>query len=175
MAWATPRTWTVGEQDTAAKMNQDIRDNGLYLYSPPKVLVYNSAAQSIADNTLTAVTFNTEAHDTDTIHSATSNTSRLTIVTAGYYHVKGQVSWAASTASYRMAQIRYNGSTILGQALAHPVQAAGVATIHELSKDLFLNAGDYVELMVKHQVGSAINVNGGAAETFFQAHWIGGA
>lgn len=32
MAWTTPRTWAVNEQLTAAKMNEQVRDNEQYIY-----------------------------------------------------------------------------------------------------------------------------------------------
>src|SRR4051794_16526480 len=51
----------------------------------PSCAVYNDAAQSIPDGALTALTFNTEHFDTDSIHSTSSNTSRLTCQTAGIY------------------------------------------------------------------------------------------
>lgn len=33
MGWTTPRTWTDGEIPNASMMNQQIRDNALYLYT----------------------------------------------------------------------------------------------------------------------------------------------
>ena len=47
--------------------------------------VYNDANISIPDNTETAVTFNTEEWDTDTIHDPSTNPERLTAKTAGKY------------------------------------------------------------------------------------------
>lgn len=123
----------------------------------PSARVYNSSATSITSGTLTALTFDTERTDNDTIHSTSSNTGRLTCVTAGRYVITGHVEFAAGAGTYRLVNIRLNGATVIASVRVPPatsgVTRLSIATIYDLA------AADYVELQVQHDVGSAINVN----------------
>lgn len=118
--------------------------------------VYNNANIAIANNTLTALTFNTERHDTHGFHSTSVNTGRLTIPAAGRYLVIGQVVFVSNATGFRNAQIRLNGTTILAQVLinANATDATGliVSTIRSLS------ASDYVELAVSQTSGGSLDV-----------------
>lgn len=122
----------------------------------PSARVYNSANISIANATLTALTFNTERFDNDAIHSLSANTGRLTCVTAGRYVIAGCVEFASAAGTYRVVNIRLNGTTVIASIFIAPVSGAAtrlsIATIYDLA------ATDYVEMMVQHDVGSAINV-----------------
>ena len=57
--------------------------------------IYKSAGQSIG-TTLTAVTFDTESFDTDTMHDNVTNNTRITFTTAGYYEVNAQISTSSN-------------------------------------------------------------------------------
>lgn len=57
--------------------------------------VRRTTDQSLTLDTLTAILFDTEDFDTDTMHSTVSNTDRITASTAGYYAVGAYVSWSA--------------------------------------------------------------------------------
>jgi hypothetical protein len=80
-------------------------------------LAYGSANQSIGGSGVeVTVTFDSEAYDTDSVHSTSVNTSRLT-VPAGVTKVrlKAGVQWAANADSgYRRLRILKNGSTVTG-------------------------------------------------------------
>jgi hypothetical protein len=113
--------------------------------------VTNSGAQNLADNALTAVTFDTETYDTDSYHSTGSNTSRLTAPTAGKYRMGGTVKFSVDTDDYALlgVRIRVNGSTIisdntvdLGIGLTHDLGNTTLSTETEYQ----LAADDYVEL-----------------------------
>ena len=68
--------------------------------------------QSITNNTATAITFDNEAFDTDSMHSTVSNTSRITINTAGVYHFSAAVSGVSSAATQIIVSFRKNGSQV---------------------------------------------------------------
>lgn len=136
--------------------------------------VYNSANISIPDDVgnFTALTFDTEIYDTDSIHSPTVNTSRLTCQTAGYYHIEGHVTFAAAATGRRAAQITLNGLTFLSTADGPPDAVFG--TKCNPSTDYYLNVGDYVELEAIQSSGSPLNVLGGFERTpAFMMHRIG--
>lgn len=123
----------------------------------PSARVYNSANISIPNNAATALTFNSERWDTDGIHSTTTNTGRLTCVTAGIYSIFGHIRFAANATGIRSVFIRLNGTTIIGSQLNHQSSAA----IAELSivTHYVLAVGNYVELMVYQNSGGALSVD----------------
>jgi hypothetical protein len=154
----TPRTWVAAETHTAAHHNQ-IRDNEDYLLtSKPNCRVFNSAAISITNNTLTALTFDSERYDKGSgSHSTSSNTGRLTVPTScgGVYHIFGSVEFASNAAGYRWLYLRVNGTTTIAGLAVPPV--SGAATPMVISTSYSLAAADYVELLVLQTSGGALN------------------
>lgn len=144
-------------------------------YSPPTCRVFRTTAQSIPHNVETAIAFDSERFDTDTMHSTVSNTSRITIATAGVYLVTGTMEYASSVITgERRIILKVNGTLYIGfgQAPANTAVGSGltIATIWKFA------ANDYVELYAHHTNGSsaAININANAAwSPEFAATWIG--
>lgn len=126
---------------------------------PPSVSarVYNNAAISVAHNTATALTFNTERWDSHAIHSTSSNTSRLVAPSAGLYAVGGNLQYASGAGTLRVAQIKLNGTTILANIVVPPV--SGDTTVLNVNTQWSLAAGDYVELIAYQDSGGGLNVN----------------
>ena len=118
--------------------------------------VYHNTTQSISDVTVTALSFNSERDDTDTIHDTSSNTSRLTCKTAGIYLVKGLCGFAANATGLRAGFIRLNGSTDL-DALSIPSVGASLNTRVSVSTVYRLAVNDYVEFTVYQNSGGALN------------------
>jgi hypothetical protein len=119
--------------------------------------VYNNANISIGNDSWTALTFNSERYDTDTIHDTTTNTGRLTCVTAGKYVISGHVRFPANNANYRSVAIKLNGTTYM--AIQKSVNmGAGEAVMMSVSTIYSLSATDYVELVVHQNSGGALNV-----------------
>lgn len=85
-----PRTWTVGELLTAAKMNTDLRDGLNFLLSKPLCKLRQNVGINIGSAN---ITWPTEVIDRDNGHSTVSNTDRYTVQTAGWYHVICNVEW----------------------------------------------------------------------------------
>ena len=122
-------------------------------------LLTNAASQSIAYNTATALTFDTERIDTDAYHSTATNTSRITIPTgkAGKYLITWRVTWAYNTSGDR-AYYLYKNGTILdagyGGASTSTVVQQQQVTIATLA------ANDYLEVFALQTIAStgALNV-----------------
>lgn len=140
---------------------------------------YNDGVQSIAHNTATAVTFNTDEWDTNSIHSTSANTSRLTIPAdkAGRWEFHYRVAFAPSGTGVRVAFLKVNGATdaigssVVSQANT-PVQNSIVGVLQ-----IDLAAGDYVELFVYQDSGGALNIGNSLASdrgivTFIEAFLI---
>src|SRR6185312_17261357 len=107
------RTWVAGELVTAAYMNTNVRDAGNFLLATPTFQGRQSISQSMPNLTNTAVLFDTEIIDSDNVHSTTTNTSRYTPLTPGYYQFGGGVGWTLNTTGVRCAWFTFNGSTVV--------------------------------------------------------------
>ena len=156
MAWATPPNFTTGQIVTESELDT-LSDDITFLAHPPRVRVYNSANISIPNSALTALTFNSERFDTDTMHSTAANTGRITFTTAGGYDVGCGVSFAANATGQRDVGIRLNGVTLIAYD-ARPAAPATVGTIFAFSTFYEFAAGDYIEVVVFQNSGAALNV-----------------
>lgn len=156
MAYAdllTIQTLNTGDILTAAAMTQ-VRNNDEFLIDPPACSVFNSAVQSITNNTLTALTANSEFFDNAAMHSTSTNTSRITATTAGRYEVCAAVNWAASATGERLLEFFVNATTRYGAGV-YPAPATVAQTVG--SRTITLAAGDYVECRVRQISGGALD------------------
>ena len=117
------------------------------------------AAQSIANNTLTAVQFDTVITD-DGPYYAAGQPTRLTVPTgtsAGYYLVFGSVGITGASSRYSFG-IRKNGASgsVYGFA-EQTLTGAGPTTAETVVGLASLTAGDYVEMVVWQNSGGALN------------------
>jgi hypothetical protein len=79
------RTWAVGEFITASRLNTEIRDALDFILNPPWCQPYDGAGIACANSTATLITMDSESEDSDAMHSTSSLTGRITIITAGVY------------------------------------------------------------------------------------------
>lgn len=88
------------------------RDLHVHAYNPPACRVFHSVTQSIPDAIDTSLVFDSESYDTDSMHSTSVNTGRITINTAGLYIISfaGGIA-AAGDYSNVYCNIRLNGTT----------------------------------------------------------------
>lgn len=158
MAYVTPRTWSTGDDVTAARANQDLRDNVAFLATSPSCRVFNSANIS---HTTTAtdqfLTFNSERFDTDTMHSTASLTGRIVFTTAGKYLVGGDIEFAANATGQRGIGIRLNATTYIAAGPLVNAAAAGTTRLTIVTYYQFA-AADYVELAAYQSSGGVLNV-----------------
>jgi hypothetical protein len=125
------------------------------------VLVYHNVAQPVNHQIDTALAFNSERFDlvggvASTQHDAATPT-RLTCRQAGRYQISGHLEWANNATGARRIWIRLNGVTKIAvgastDPTSDPLGPAIVTTIWDLT------IGDFVELVVWHNVGAALNV-----------------
>lgn len=118
--------------------------------------VYHNTTQAVNTSTHTALTFNSERYDTDTVHDTSTNPTRLTCKTPGKYDIKGAVSFPDNATGVRMAYIRLNGTKILGVAEFMAVTTPSVATACTLAGSWDMALNDYVELVVWQNSGSTL-------------------
>jgi hypothetical protein len=130
-----------------------------------KAKAYKAAAQSIADNTATVITLDTEIFDTDTIHDTVTNNSRLTCKTAGNYTIVATIRWGNQNNGQRRTEILKNGSVVLAEAESQ-APGSGNGTVRQTVsaiEDLAVN--DYVEIRVLQDRGGATDVEAAGSRT----------
>lgn len=158
MAYTTQRTWTTGDDITAARLNTYLRDDVGFLATPPSCRVYNNANISHSSSGSNQyLTFNTERFDTDTMHSTSVNTGRITFTTAGKYLVGGNITFAANSTGQRGVHVRLNGTTVIANYGCETV-AGGLETPLFVVGYYAFSASDYIELGCLQNSGGALNV-----------------
>jgi len=111
-----------------------------------------SADQSISNDTLTKIQFNTETYDTDNAYDNSTN-YRFTPQTAGKYYVYCKVElYGGSTNSLEacFVEIKKNGSTLIGsEHSAYPDNIMHKIFIYNAGVVDFNGSSDYVEAFAK--------------------------
>jgi hypothetical protein len=114
-----------------------------------------SSAQAIAHNSWTAVSFNTEIHDTDNCFTATS--SRMYTRHSGYYMAGGNVQWQSSTDGARGIRVLVNGTTQL-VTQAYDVPDVPWSWYLSIATGMFwMDANEYIEIQVYQSSGASLN------------------
>lgn len=132
--------------------------------------VYRSTNYTLAWGTPTAMSFDTVERD-DAGFFAAGTPTRLTVSASGWYLVNGQTAADYSQAGLLEVSIRVNGSTFKnGRQIGLDNVASGWGVSYDqkgLSALVYLNAGDYIELVVTsaRTALTSASMIGGAAYT----------
>jgi hypothetical protein len=129
---------------------------------------------SVPTSTYTAIPLDQEQYDTDSYHSTSTNTSRITIPSGktGYYQVNGQIVFNQSGGGgSRQLVIYVNGSSAFASPdiSAPSSQYPGVA----LTWNAYLTAGDYVELYAYQTSGANLDLYIQTTQGRFQINYLG--
>jgi hypothetical protein len=140
------------------------------------VSLTKSVSQTLSNNTATAITFDTESLDTNSYHSTSTNTSRITIPTgkAGKYLVFGHIAFNQNATSFRRITFYKNGSSVAG--FYTGTTSGNFPTITAYTAIMNLAEGDYVEMYGIQNSGGDLTVRGDdetAGITAFAAFLIG--
>lgn len=152
---ATIQATDPGDILTAAWCDQ-VRANEEVLVDPPACSVYNSSAVSLSNDTATVLNADTENYDNDSMHSTVTNTSRITIQTAGRYLLTAAVGFAANATGNRSIEFKLNGVALSGGTLLASSGSTNSTAI-VLTRTLVLAAADYVEVTATQRSGGALN------------------
>lgn len=152
MTLPAPPVWTAGTRITAQAL--------AFLLNPPLFLAIQSGTQSIANNSYTPFTLATPTIDTYGGWDAGQPT-RYTAQVAGYYTVCGVSAWAAAgSAGPRGTAITKNGSTVPGAASTAESAAGNGNQTATPTIDIYLAAGDYIQVRGLQITGSSLNSSG---------------
>lgn len=129
--------------------------------------VYHSTTQSFAATTLTTITFDSEAYDTNTFHDNVTNNARMTAPITGKYRISAGI-WYATTSGTNYVLFDKNGaaSYIRGGATAQNGGGSGLF----LSTSVSLTAGDYITVVGYHTQAGTI-ATGDTGTTPSQQNW----
>lgn len=119
--------------------------------------VIAAAAQSINNNTATALTFSSEVYDTDAIADLGAQATRLTCKTAGKYHIEVHCEFAANATGIRIAWL-YIGGVNQNEGVTLNSAGAGVAVWASASFIRDMDEDDYAEIDVYQTSGGPLNV-----------------
>ena len=135
--------------------------------------MYKSSAQAIPSSVWTAITFDSEEFDTDSFHSTSTNTSRITIPTGmgGKYLFTGTMIWQQNGLNNRALAIYKNGSTSKQLFLNRP--DSDFNTEVSYATIISVAAGDYFELLTYQDTGGNLNAISGTNGTNFQTTFLG--
>jgi len=159
-------TLTLGGSGDTVTLGSGATQSGFGGVNTPSFFLNKTDTTSISNTTTTKATFNVTVFDTD---SATSS-SRFTVPSGedGKYCFIASVQTADSAdGAYLIVYLYVNGSVSAKGMTRSPSGADnGVNLTHIMD----LSAGDYVEVYIKHNIGSSTNLRGESGEktTFFQ-------
>jgi hypothetical protein len=129
-----------------------------------------TAAQTLANNTATILTWNAERFDTDGFHDNSTNNSRMTIPAGkgGKYLVVASAYWVTGS-GYRELNVFKNGSLVNYFYTVIDVTYG----FQNISTIVDCVATDYLELRGFQDSGGNLNVNSGAENSFFSVTYLG--
>lgn len=143
----------------------------LAVRTPPSCQAYNSANISIPNNDGTVVTLDSERYDTDSMHSTSVNTSRLTFNTSGIYVVTFVCSFAVNVTGDRQALLRKNGSEFIAGHEKKALVGVSAECGLQVTAVEFFCEDDYVEAVVKQDSTAALNLVGARHSPILSAHY----
>lgn len=152
----TMPTWSTNQQITSTLLNQ-ITAYAQFWANRPSFRMFQAVVQTPASSTLTQITMDTPAHDSDSGRSAGTPWS-YTIPTgmAGWWQFTGCVAWNASATGARATVIYQNGAQAPGayvQVLAAP---AAFVTSVTCTATFLCNAGDTISVWGQQASGGGL-------------------
>lgn len=138
---------------------------GLLWRVPQYVSAHRSAAQTLTNNTLTAIALTAaDDFDSNALHDPSTNNTRLIAAVAGKYLVGGRVTFATNTTGKRSVSIQKNGGGT-GAGATYAIQDVVSAPSGDYHMDCMgvvsLAANDYIELYALQISTANLNVNDG--------------
>lgn len=183
MAVPSTHTVAVGDFVTASDENTYVRDPVSFFLNPPRCSVYQGTTGTTAGTSGVAalVLWDSESAsdgDTDSMHSTSSNTSRIVATTAGLYLVTVSIYFAANATGYREVKLRINsagssvgGTPVRGGQFRIPATATGSGYCGGATS-VRLAATDYIEAFVTQTSGGSLATVVGEEFSRLAAQWV---
>jgi hypothetical protein len=167
-------TWSAGSILTAAQLNTYVSAAVAFLINRPVFQGRQTVTQSLTSGVSTPAILDTEDIDNDNMHSNTTNPTRATAQTAGRFQVSGGVGWLANATARKGCWWLVNGAAVNGSSAVGPSSASLTTTNASRVRTVFLNVGDYVELLAYQEIGGALSTNVGTFDqSSMTVRWVG--
>lgn len=142
------------------------------ILSMPRCSVLRAGVLSVANATATPIPWDTRDYDTDGMTATLG--SRITALTAGLYLFCGWLVWAANATGFREIYLQKTQPGAIVTQFGDGLQTPSSSAVYgqEITKQIQLNAGDYVELVAAQNSGGGLGVvqaTGFDRENGFQA------
>lgn len=160
----TDNIWSKSAAGQLVKLPLEVR-------TPPSCQAYNSSNISIPNNDGTVVTLDSERYDTDSMHSTSVNTSRITFTIPGIYIVTFVCSFAVNVTGDRQALLRKNGSEFIAGHEKKALVGVSAECGLQVTAVEFFCEDDYVEAVVKQDSTAALNLVGARHSPILSAHY----
>jgi hypothetical protein len=122
-----------------------------------RAVVRLNSSEEIADDTTTAIPWDTELLDVGGLVDLGAQPTRITIVNTGFYMITGGVLWFANPTGQREILIRLDGAgDVLAGATTTPANT--VTFRQSISVLATLTAGTYVELTARQTSTAPLNI-----------------
>jgi hypothetical protein len=143
-------------QSLALTMQAATNGTVQFPFNPICRLRNSNVQASIAINTMTALTFDTEDADVGAMHTAGGSGVTIPAGAGGWYLLTAKARFAAQTGGYRAVYLFQNGVAFVGSQLRTTTNAiaCGVSVIYFI----FAAAGDVFDVRVRHTAATAIGV-----------------
>lgn len=177
----TPVMWTAGEQPDADMLTKRCSDFVAFLLETPTAQAVQTVSQLIPTSAWTKLTLDSSLKDNDGIVDLAND--KLVIQTPGWYEVEAGVGFLGVDTTHdptgkRIAAVRLNGVTANGGLRSRrdvvPDRTGSRACwTGGAQSALFLNAGDYIELMAYQDSGVSRGTDvQTAAQPSLSVHWV---
>jgi hypothetical protein len=163
-----PRTFTVSETETAAYLNS-IRDALNFLLNPPMFSGYGATAQTVGAGGWVTVAIDATTVDSYGGHSNVTNNSRYTAQVAGWYDLSGTACFNSGT-GFRSSMFAVNGTRYMGSC-NDTAASPDIPNVPPPSTPVFLNVGDYAEMVVFSSAATSLIVSLTDLRTRFNVVW----
>jgi hypothetical protein len=159
LATPTPYQWQVADIGSASLLNAQLFNGLTYMLGPPVFVGYQATVQSIPNSSWTALSLDATTTDPYGGHSNSTNNSRYTCQAgvAGYYTCCGVYASASNSSGFRAVTLQVNGTHVVGSSVYSPNNGSVEVGVATPVKDVYLNAGDYIEVAGWQSSGGALN------------------
>lgn len=182
MSFPIPVTFTSGQVVTAGQINTNgatalgylLGNAGAPGSGMPLFIGRQTVAQTLTTGTPVGATLDTEDVDRDGGHSTSTNTSRYTAQTAGYYRAAGGASYTnAVITGFRLSRWAVNGSVLNYAGVQLQGPGAG-AYLHPMpAASIFLNVSDFLELNLDQtSAANMATLVAAGQQTFMALQWV---
>lgn len=188
MPYASPATVVSGAVISSTTFGNAVKAALDFLANPPSCRIYHSVDNiSIAHNTATILgttgattaIFNSERHDTDSMHNPAVNPGRITFNTAGLYVVSSHMALAAAGdyTAFDHAILLNGAANGIARADLGTATSSVIAYFSTISTIYKFAVADFIQVSLQQRNGAsaARNLRPGLTQTGceFSATWIG--